>query len=185
MKVLLCGHGGHGKDKVALALGLKFNSSSAEALDIFIWNDWGKNLYPNKQACYEDRRNHRQLWYEMICVYNKNNLAALAKEILKDNDLYCGLRCDKEFAECKRQKLFDITVWVDASLRLPEEPSNKITADMCDYYLDNNGTLEMLPVEINKLKIHLNTIRRGQLYAGKSKSSKPIQAQEKTIETLY
>jgi hypothetical protein len=49
--------------------------------------------------------------------------------------------------------LVDCIVWVDASKRKPPEPSTSITIMQsdCDFVIDNNGSLEDLKVEVQKL----------------------------------
>ena len=96
-KVLLLGNCRHGKDSMAEILntefGFKFLSSSQACADIFIY-DALKDLYGYKtpEECFEDRVNHRPEWYQMICEYNKDDKARLAKDILKLNDCYVGMR---------------------------------------------------------------------------------------------
>ena len=88
--------------------------------------------------------NHRQEWYELICGYNKDDKAKLAKEILKYNNTYVGMRDSAEIKECLKQGLFDLVIWVDASKRLPMESSNSfnISVSDADVIIDNNGTYE-------------------------------------------
>jgi hypothetical protein len=39
--------------------------------------------YKTSEECFEDRVNHRSEWYDMICEYNLNDKAKLAKGILE------------------------------------------------------------------------------------------------------
>lgn len=148
-KILILGNARHGKDTFAEILegthGLKFNSSSQAAADIFIFDELKDQYgYKNAVECFEDRVNHRQEWYEMICDYNKDDRAKLAKAILSKTDCYVGMRDDKEIQECKAQGLFDIILWVDASDRLPQEGKESFNIDksMADFVVYNNGSLE-------------------------------------------
>ena len=77
----------------------------------------------------------------------------MAKEILRCNDCYVGMRSNDEIMACKAQNLFDYTIWVDASKRLPNEPetSFQITQDVADIIVDNNTTFE----EFNKKALEL------------------------------
>ena len=148
-KLLLVGAARWGKDTLAEILhehyGLKFISSSQACADIFIYDELkDKYGYQTPEECFNDRVNHRQEWYELICEYNKDDKARLAKEILKYNNTYVGMRDSAEIKECLRQGLFDLVIWVDASKRLPPENSNSfnITTSDADIVIENNGTYE-------------------------------------------
>lgn len=148
-KLLILGHARHGKDTFAEILrdnfGLSFKSSSEAAAEIFIFDELKDKFgYSTFEECFEDRHNHRPLWHEMIADYNKDDRARLAKGILELNDCYVGMRNDLEIDECKRQELFDLIVWVDASDRLPLEPSEsfRINISQADIIVPNNGTYE-------------------------------------------
>lgn len=132
--LLIIGSARHGKDTLAELLneefGLKFKSSSQAAADIFIFDELkGKYNYETSEQCFEDRVNHRPEWYQMICDYNKDDLAKLAKGILSITDCYVGMRDRNEIEECVKQKLFDVIVWVDASERLPLESPESFNID--------------------------------------------------------
>jgi hypothetical protein len=147
--LLIIGHARHAKDTMAEILGenfgLKFQSSSQAAADIFIYDELKtKYGYKNSIECFEDRVNHRQEWYEMICDYNKDDKARLAKGILELTDCYVGMRDRGEIEECINQELFDLIIWVDASDRLPLEDASSFNIDKscADVIIDNNGTYE-------------------------------------------
>jgi dephospho-CoA kinase len=149
IKLLIIGHMRSGKDTLAEILhdhyGLKFISSSQACADIFIYDELKvKYGYKTPEECFNDRVNHRQEWYELICDYNKDDKARLAKEILKYNNTYVGMRDSGEIKECLRQGLFDLVIWVDASKRLPLEDSNSfnITMSDADIIIENNGSFE-------------------------------------------
>jgi len=146
-KVLIIGPARSGKDTLAaiwqIWYGLFFRSSSQAAADIFLYDALkDKYGYKNPTECFEDRINHRAEWYDLICEYNKEDKARLAKEILKDSDCYVGMRNREEIEECMRQKLFDIIIWVDASERIsPEDPSSfTIDKSIADIIIENNTT---------------------------------------------
>jgi hypothetical protein len=148
-KFLVIGHARHGKDTFAEILeaefGLKFESSSQSAANIFIYDELkDKYGYTTPEECFEDRVNHRAEWKTMICDYNSPDKAKLAKAILERSDCYVGMRDYEEIAECLRQDLFEIIIWVDASERLPlEDPSSfNIDKSVTHVIVDNNGTLE-------------------------------------------
>lgn len=163
-KLLIVGSMRHGKDTFAEILrdkfGYKFESSSEAASRIFIYDKLkDKYGYKTPDECFKDRVNHRAEWYDMICEYNKGNRARLATEILKEADCYVGMRDVEEINECMRQELFDIIIWVDASERLPNEPSDSFNIDKSVAHLivTNNGTLE----EFEKKVIDIGEIMLG------------------------
>lgn len=149
IKLLILGHARHGKDTFAEILneefGLKFESSSKAAADIFIYDVLkDKYGYKTPEECFEDRVNHRGEWHELICDYNIDDKAKLAKSILERADCYVGMRSRYEIEECLNQKLFDLIIWVDASDRLPLESSDSFNIDIsnADVIIPNNGTYE-------------------------------------------
>ena len=116
-KILVLGHGTHGKTFVTKLLremtNLKFKDSSMAAAEIFIFDELKEKYgYKDLKECLEDRVNHRAEWYNIICEYNKYDKARLTKEILKENDIYVGMRDKEEIDECKKQGLFDYIIGV-------------------------------------------------------------------------
>lgn len=156
-KLLILGNMRHGKDTFAEILrddfGLKFISSSQAAADIFIYDTLkDKYGYKTPEECFEDRMNHRQEWYEMICDYNKDDRARLAKGILAMADCYVGMRDRDEITECMNQGLFDLIIWVDASDRLPLEDASSFNIDKscADIIIENNGTFDQFKAKVHR-----------------------------------
>lgn len=148
-KLLILGHARHGKDTFAELLrdnfGLKFISSSQAASDIFLFDTLKEKYgYKTPEECFEDRMNHRAEWKDLICDYNKDDRARLAKKILEKADCYVGMRDRLEIEESMRQKLFDLIIWVDGSKRLPLEGADSFNIDisLADVIIENNTTLE-------------------------------------------
>jgi dephospho-CoA kinase len=157
-KLLVIGSARWGKDTVAEILndqiGLRFQSSSQAAAEIFIYDELkDKYGYQTPEECFKDRMNHRPEWYQMICDYNKDDRAKLAKGILELSDSYVGMRDRDEIKECIRQGLFDLIIWVDASKRLPLESSDSFNIDpsCADIIIDNNGTFEEFKEKVMRL----------------------------------
>jgi hypothetical protein len=146
MKILILGNARHGKDTLAELLsenfGMTFKSSSEMAMELFIFDEIAEDMgYSTMGQCFEDRVNHRQTWYEMICDYNKDDRARLAKDILEGYDCYVGMRDLEEFEASK--DLFDLIIWVDATKRIgSDENTNKISMHVADMVITNNGTFE-------------------------------------------
>ena len=157
-KLLIIGSARHGKDSMAEILqeehGLKFQSSSQSAADIFLYDALKEKYgYKTPEECFEDRVNHRAEWKQMICDYNKDDGARLAKGILERSDCYVGMRDREEINECLRQGLFSLIIWVDASKRLPlEDPSSfDIDKSCADIIIENNDDYETFKTKVRRI----------------------------------
>jgi hypothetical protein len=90
----------------------------------------------------------------MICLFNKDDKARLAKEIITKYNLYVGMRDDKEFEASKH--LFDVIICVDGSERIDYiDKTFKIDKNQADFIVYNNGTLEEFKNEIKNKLGHL------------------------------
>lgn len=157
MKMLIIGYARHGKDTVAEMIqkhfGLSFNSSSMVACKDIVFPTLSKKYgYATEAECFNDRVNHRQEWFDMICEYNNADPTRLAKLVMKHADIYVGMRSKCELEACVQDKVFDLIVWVDASERHPPESSQSCTVskDMADIIIYNNGTVEQLEKTITE-----------------------------------
>lgn len=166
MKLLVIGHGRHGKDTVSELLdkhwGMPFESSSRFCSKHFIFDALkDKYGYATEEECYADRHNHRELWYNMICEYNLEDPAKLGREIFTHNNIYCGLRNKREFHAMKNTGVFDYAIWVDRSDHLPDEDKKSMSLEpwMADYVIDNNGTLDQLKRNVDDLMNYLPKYR--------------------------
>ena len=158
MKLLVIGHGRHGKDTVCDILkseyGMQFQSSSEFCARLFIFDELkDKYGYSTFEQCYADRHNHRSEWFDLIFDYCRDDPARLGRDIFESNDIYCGLRNSREFDAMKEQRVFDYAVWVDRSEHLPlEDPSSmNLQPTMADYIIDNNGSLSDLHMRVAEL----------------------------------
>lgn len=159
MKILITGHGQHGKDTLAEYLKLKYNisyiTSSEFALKNFIYDTLkDKFNYKTIKDCFDDRRNRRNEWYILIQEYCNDDKAKMAKEVFKEYDCFVGQRDEEEFVASKN--LYDIILWVDASKRKPLEKTmtidyEKHKNDMI--IIDNNYTKEYLYEQIDDLNL--------------------------------
>lgn len=157
-KLVVTGFARHGKDTVCQLLkeehGFTFESSSQAVGFKAVYPTLRlKYKYKTFEDCYNDRVNHRQEWFELIKAYNTPDLAKLGREILQYYDIYCGLRNMGELEAMIVEGIVDCIVWVNASTRVEAEPSTSITItpNDCDFVVDNNGSLEDLKVEVQRL----------------------------------
>ena len=162
LKLLVIGHGRHGKDTVCEMLrddyDYSFESSSQFCSKLFIYDQLkDKYGYSSEEQCYADRHNHRTEWYDAICNYNVPDAATLGREMFAAYDIYCGLRNKKEFHAMKNTGVFDYAIWVDRSDHLPPESKDSMSLEqwMADVTIDNNGTLEDLKFNLDRLMCYL------------------------------
>lgn len=155
MKILIIGHARHGKDTLAQMMsdiyGFTFKSSSVAASEIFLYDALKTRYgYSSPQECFEDRVNHRVEWHDLICDYNKDDKARLAKDILINNDIYVGMRSHEEIAACKDEGLFDLIIGI-YDPRKPMESKYSFDIDFwkeCDIVIPNAGSIEDLRLKI-------------------------------------
>jgi hypothetical protein len=161
-KLLVIGHGRHGKDTVCEILrdnyGFGFQSSSEFCARKFIYDELReKYRYNSYEECYRDRHNHRSEWFDMIHNYCRDDYARLGRDIFAEYDIYCGLRNRAEFHAMRNTGVFDYCIWVDRSDHLPPEPRDSMNLEiwMADYVIDNNGTLADLQRSVSDLADYL------------------------------
>lgn len=154
--ILIIGKGGCGKDTAAEIIcslyGLSFVSSSRFACKKCIFPVLAQKYgYQSYDQCYEDRRNHREEWKELISAYNSPDKSKLARELLKEFEIYVGMRCPDEFEAAK--ELFQEIYYIDADERvLEDDPTFKIPFDpACMVRIDNNGSLRDLTDQIEEI----------------------------------
>ena len=148
-KYIVLGQKRSGKDTFAEILfeayGITYSSSSEASNRLFLFDILKEKYgYKTLEECFDDRVNHRDEWYKLICEYNSIDKTRLAKDIMKDFDMYVGIRDLEEFQACVKNNIFDLIIWVDASERVHSENEKfmKITKSMADIIIDNNGTYE-------------------------------------------
>lgn len=158
-KLLIIGHGRHGKDTVAQMIadkmGLTFSSSSDFVGRKAIWPTWGKERYKNYDAMFEDRVNFRKTWGDLIEAYCTPDASRTGREMLEEgNDMYIGMRRIREYNSCMTDKLFDHVIWVDACKRLPLEGknSNEMESRHANLLIDNNGPESNLIIAVDNLQ---------------------------------
>lgn len=153
--LMICGHGRHGKDTVADMFKLyggytAIGSSMALARHFY---EAHRGEYESVEQCFEDRHNRRADWYNFVREYNSGDLTRLAREIFKAGEIYVGIRSIDEFQAAKDQGLFGLSIWVDASSRVPPEDSSScsVTASDCDIIIDNNSHEMVTAMKVMRL----------------------------------
>jgi hypothetical protein len=169
MKILLIGHGRHGKDTAAEIMrdyhGWSFRSSSHWAAEHVIWPyleqnvGWMTLTGRDWRWFYENRHEAnklgcgRKFWYDTLLAYNQEHGgAAIARGVLSEADIYVGMRSRYEFEAAMQEELFDLVIWVDRSEHLPPEgPSMELTENDAHITIGNNGSLRELWLEIDQM----------------------------------
>ena len=158
MKLMIIGYTRHGKDTVCEILRDKFeytfaSSSYTAAKHVLYPHLANKYGYKTFEECYADRHNHRAEWYERIKSINTPDRTKLGRIIYSENDIYCGIRNRSEFEALRDKGVFQVSIWVDASKRLPPESTSSMDLMKEDamYVIDNNGTLEELEANVENL----------------------------------
>jgi hypothetical protein len=153
-KILILGHGRHGKDALAEIIrdkyGFTFVSSSRWANGSAVYPELKEKYgYKTLEECFNDRHNHREEWRELITKYNSPDKSRLTREIIKENDIYVGMRCNIEYETIKH--LFDLVLWVERP-GTPEEESMLIKFNPVEMELiKNDDDLYWLFVQIQSL----------------------------------
>jgi len=158
-KICIIGHARHGKDTLAEMInqryGYKSESSSQAASRLFLYDALkDKYGYKTPEECFEDRVNHRAEWFDMICEYNKNYPGQLAADIMKSNDIYTGMRSNRELVACIDDGIFDLVIGVFDPMK-PLEPRDSFDIDiwgMSDIIIPNAGSLRDLAKKVVLLK---------------------------------
>ncbi len=156
MKILILGHGGHGKDTFAEMVqakwGFTFQSSSRAALDAIYPHLVTTLGITDKEELFATRSSHRNLWKSLITSYNTPDKSRLCRKILETSDAYVGMRCIDEYQASKH--LFDKIYFVDAMIRLPAEESMTIPYLPLEMeYIYNHGSKSHLREQVAGLEL--------------------------------
>ncbi len=146
-KIAICGHGGAGKGTVSEILrdrcGMRYQYGTSQHAANLVFDVWGKNYYQDAGKCWEDRRNHREMWHRIIIDHNSDDLTKMYREVLETQDILEGVRDDREQRACYKARIVDLWVWVENN-RVPPDPTVKYTAEDCDIVILNNGSMGQL-----------------------------------------
>lgn len=159
MKILILGHGQHGKDTAAELLQVDYDfafaSSSWFVFEHVVWpalvSEYHKpfvSLDQAKSQCYADRRVRREEWRKLIREYNTPDLSRLTRELLEDNDIYVGLRDRDEYNATR--KLFDLVFWIHRIGYPYDDPSMQIEFDLSMIPIINIGDSSTMLTQMRK-----------------------------------
>jgi hypothetical protein len=149
--ILVIGSARHGKTTVSQILseefGLLFKDSTEAICEILIFDRLSKKYgYETIGECYEDRVNKRNEWFEIINDYSSTDGIKLYREVMSNNNIYCGMRESSHIEQCIREGVFDFVIGV-YNPRLPLESRDSFNAsilDQSDYIIINKGCISEL-----------------------------------------
>lgn len=156
--IVVTGHKKHGKDTVCSLIqrfsGLESQSSSRYALYNLDLMERLKERgldYASKEDAYNDRDNHREIWFEEIRDINLTQDYILGKRLLSEVPIYNGIRNREELERLVHLGYVRSIVWVDAGERLPPEGkgSMTVTRDDATHVIDNNKTFTDLLLNVS------------------------------------
>lgn len=144
-KLLVLGKKSSGKDTFCNILkanyGYIFESSSKRIIQEFFPLIQEVFEWESVEEAYENRDEMRPFLYQLIKGYNGRDNTRMARLILQDSDIYCGMRDSAEVEACLQAELFDLVIWVDAEKRLGDTEgveSCNVTKDLSDIIIENN-----------------------------------------------
>lgn len=160
MKLNINGYAQHGKDTVADLFCKEANLVKVSASHIYarlIMDLKVLGPYDSIEECYQDRVNHRKVWYDFIRRETKYCPSYFVDLCLAEGDMYVGHRSRWEFEQTKEH--FDATIWVDASerglLQEPEDSCN-LTVHGHDYVIDNGMSLAVTRNQVKMITRLIN-----------------------------
>lgn len=105
-----------------------------------------KDFYKSKEEFHNDRRNRRMDWVSYIEYFNlvnsKFGIGLYEKSVEDGNQILTGIRRTGQFNRCL-EHIIDVSVWMNRPGADIDE-SQEYDSDMCDYTLENDGTLDDL-----------------------------------------
>lgn len=158
LKILLMGHEGHGKNTVCQLLQKNYGLSYQIASIYYAKNIIQPKLaekygYKNELLCWLDRHNHREEWFQLIKEYNLAHTFRTGSKIWSEFNIYSGLLDIQEYKFLRARKMFDVSIWVDASERVPSETKSTITVETYhgEHLIRNHSTRSALSRSVDGL----------------------------------
>jgi len=154
MNIVVIGSAQHGKDTVGRLIekhsDLKCTASSEVAMELFMFEDvFVKHGFKTIKDAYEGRFPFRKEMFESIQRYNKEDKTRLAREVLKQGNVYLGMRDPEELYACVEEGVFDVTLGI-YDPRKPLETHSKVVSVFqdSDYVIINDSSLEVLELDV-------------------------------------
>lgn len=168
-RIYICGYGAKGRidggestgkdyaaEKLRDMLGYTFESSSYFAAKHFLFDLLKEEKgYETLDECFADRHSEgmRKRWFDEISKFNEDDPTRLSAAIFDEHQIYVGLRSADELLAAQERWDDLLCIWIDASERVEPENTDSctVTAEMCDFTVLNNGSIEEYDRKIEKL----------------------------------
>lgn len=152
MKIGIIGPGMAGKDTaaefIAKETGLRYKAGTSKFAAQLVWKR-SPIYYTSADACWHDRRNHREMWAKIIGEYNQNDPVALYKDCLAEQDILTGIRWKHEYEACRAAGLCNL--WIFVSRPGCWDTTCEVKQEDCDLTIHNTGTLEEFEWKLKNL----------------------------------
>jgi len=150
-RVLFIGHGRHGKDTACSALAAATGWVNAGTTSLYLANHVAQRALRPAAEVYATRHQNRDLWRRIGDEIRQRDPALLVKEALRVGPITGGCRGLPEVRAVRAESLVDLIVWVDASKRLPPDPTMEFGPEEADIVVQNDGTEAELIRKIQRL----------------------------------
>ena len=151
MKIALCGPGECGKDDGALFLA-RVSSLRFESIN----TSWFARhivcaalarapyflTYDNADVCWEDRRNHRKAWFDIMDSAAMSDPVGFFLPCIDGQDILVGMRRRRDCDALKRAGIIDHWIYIDRPGKSESQDSLEITPADCDRTILNDGSLD-------------------------------------------
>ena len=149
--LMLCGHGGAGKDFAAEYLcqstPMVYSGSTSNVVAPLIAKALGSN---DVKSTFESRKQNREFWYAFCNEVRRDDPTLLAKLNLAAGDVVVGPRDSFEVYHTIEQGIVDLSVWID-NPRVAQDPTIKFGPDDCDITICNSGSRFAFYRKLDKL----------------------------------
>lgn len=159
MRLLLVGHGEHGKDSAGEYLSqittLRYAGSTSNFLAKYVAAETGQTV----ERAFATRREHRQQWYDIGRRLRESDPGILIRESLAVADIAAGCRDLEEIIACREQRMVDLIVWI-ANRNKPDDPTVKFGSEVADIVVENHWGLSEFQGRLRRLAKSLGILRR-------------------------
>lgn len=153
MKIGIVGPGLSGKDTaaeiIARETSLRYKAGTSKWAANLVWHRIS-TYYSTPEACWQDRRNHREEWAQIIGEYNQDDPVALYRDCLAEQDILTGIRWKHEFDACRAVGLCDLWIYISRP-SIPRDGTLEVAQADCDISIYNAGTLSDFEWKVKNL----------------------------------
>lgn len=145
-----CGMGRAGKDTAAefycAHTGTKYPGSSSQMVLPIIATMVGIS----EEQAFAERHQHREFWIDACHAIRNPDFTLLLRMCLGAGDVAVGCRGRLELYHAVRDKILDVTIWID-NPRVPNDPTVEYGPEDCDFMVPNRGSHSELYSRIERV----------------------------------